>query len=96
MIGFSIGLTRTCRSFRSIQALIRHVDEGGADHEGVDREELAHYKLGLMNHPLLVAGLSGQVIDPSANDLLKSGGEENSSEEGASELAAKMGHFWIL
>ena len=79
------------RSFRSIQALIRHVDEGGADHEGVDREELAHYKLGLMSHPLLVAGLSGQVIDSSVNDLLKNNVEENNSEGGGTEdLAAKV------
>ena len=81
---------RLCsRSFRSIQALIRHVDESGADHEGVDREELGHYKLGLMNHPLLVAGLSGQLIDPSANDLLKSDVEENNSRGAIEEQEEK-------
>ena len=34
-------------------------------------EELAHYKLGLMNHPLLLAGLSGQILDSSTNELLR-------------------------
>jgi uncharacterized C2H2 Zn-finger protein len=78
---------RLCsRSFRSIQALIRHVDSGhGDDVDGIDREELAHYKLGLMNHPLLIAGLSGQsVLDPSTNELLKK--ESAAEEDGADEV----------
>ena len=56
------------RSFRSVQALLKHVE---ASHNEVPNEELAHYKLGLMNHPLLMAGLTGQVLDPATNDLLR-------------------------
>ena len=60
---------RLCsRSFRSVQALLKHVE---SSHDDVPTEELAHYKLGLMNHPLLLAGLSGQILDSSTNELLR-------------------------
>ena len=73
---------RLCsRSFRSVQALLKHVETG---HEDVSKEELAHYKLGLMNHPLLIAGLAGHnVLDPAANELLKNSNNANGGENDA-------------
>ena len=71
---------RLCsRSFRSVQALLKHVETG---HEDVSKEELAHYKLGLMNHPLLLAGLAGHnVLDQAnANELLKLNNGNDSGE----------------
>ncbi len=78
---------RMCsRSFRSIQALLKHVE---TSHNEVPAEELAHYKLGLMNHPLLLAGLSGQVLDPSTNELLRK--ESNKDDVEAMDTGAAPG-----
>ena len=75
------------RSFRSVQALLKHVE---TSHNEVPSEELAHYKLGLMNHPLLMAGLSGQLLDSNTNDILRKDSSEdmeaendNASDEGS-------------
>ena len=70
------------RSFRSVQALLKHVE---TSHSEVPTEELAHYKLSLMNHPLLMAGLSGQILDSTNNDLLRKEGktdQENAAQDG--------------
>lgn len=56
------------RSFRSVVALHKHVE---SVHSELTDEELATYKQSLMNNPLLLAGLQGQVLDSSTNDLLK-------------------------
>ena len=56
------------RSFRTIQALLKHI-EGG--HPEVSSEELAQYRLRLMTNPLLFAGISEQILDLSTNELLK-------------------------
>jgi hypothetical protein len=56
------------RSFRSVLALHKHVE---TSHSELSEDELAAYKQSLMSNPLLLAGLSGQVLDPSTNDLLK-------------------------
>lgn len=56
------------RSFRSVVALHKHVE---SVHSELTDEELAAYKQSLMNNPLLLAGLQGQVLDSSTNDLLK-------------------------
>nr|CAD7405163.1 unnamed protein product [Timema cristinae] len=56
------------RSFRSVIALHKHVE---TSHAELTDEELAAYKQSLMNNPLLLAGFSGQVLDPSTNELLK-------------------------
>ncbi|KAJ8896986.1 hypothetical protein PR048_002332 [Dryococelus australis] len=56
------------RSFRSVVALHKHVE---TSHSELSEEELAAYKQSLMNNPLLLAGLSGQVLDPSTNELLR-------------------------
>ncbi|KAI4458158.1 zinc finger homeobox protein [Holotrichia oblita] len=56
------------RSFRSLVALHKHVE---SVHSELTDEELAAYKQSLMNNPLLLAGLQGQVLDSSTNDLLK-------------------------
>jgi len=37
----------------------------------VPSEDLAQYKLALMNHPLLLAGMSGQVLDSAAAEMLR-------------------------
>ena len=60
------------RSFRSIQTLIKHVDN---DHKEISTEDQAYYKLSLMNHPLLLAGLNqeGSVADQRKNDDLNGG-----------------------
>lgn len=56
------------RSFRSVVALHKHVE---TVHSELTDDELAAYKQSLMNNPLLLAGLQGQVLDSSTNDLLK-------------------------
>lgn len=56
------------RSFRSVIALHKHVE---SVHSELTDEELAAYKQSLMNNPLLLAGLQGQVLDSSTNDILK-------------------------
>lgn len=56
------------RSFRSILALHKHVE---TSHSELSDEELMAYKQSLMNNPLLLAGISGQILDPSTNELLK-------------------------
>lgn len=56
------------RSFRSIISLHKHVDMA---HSDLSEEELNTYRQSLMNNPLLLASLSGSVLDPTANDALK-------------------------
>lgn len=56
------------RSFRSVIALHKHVE---SVHSELTDEELTAYKQSLMNNPLLLAGLQGQVLDSSTNDILK-------------------------
>lgn len=56
------------RSFRSILALHKHVETA---HSDLSEDEMAAYKQSLMNNPLLLAGISGQILDPSTNELLK-------------------------
>ncbi|KYB28326.1 hypothetical protein TcasGA2_TC032626 [Tribolium castaneum] len=56
------------RSFRSLVALHKHVE---SVHSELTDEELSAYKQSLMNNPLLLAGLQGQVLDSSTNDILK-------------------------
>lgn len=67
------------RSFRSVLALHKHVE---TSHSELADDELAAYKQSLMNNPLLLAGLSGQVLDPSTNDLLKKESLKLDSEDG--------------
>lgn len=55
-------------SFRSLYALHKHVE---TKHSELTDEELLAYKQSLMNNPLLLAGLQGQVLDSSTNDILK-------------------------
>ncbi|XP_018328820.1 zinc finger homeobox protein 4 isoform X2 [Agrilus planipennis] len=56
------------RSFRSVVALHKHVE---SVHSELTDEELIAYKQSLMNNPLLLAGLQGQVLDSSTNDILR-------------------------
>lgn len=56
------------RSFRSILALHKHVETA---HTDLSEDEMSAYKQSLLNNPLLIAGFSGQVLDPSTNELLK-------------------------
>ncbi|XP_060535830.1 zinc finger homeobox protein 3 isoform X2 [Cylas formicarius] len=69
------------RSFRSLVALHKHVE---SVHSELTDEELNAYKQSLMNNPLLLAGLQGQILDSSTNDLLKKEsmrGDENECED---------------
>lgn len=69
------------RSFRSLVALHKHVE---SVHSELTDDELNAYKQSLMNNPLLLAGLQGQILDSSTNDILKKEsmrGEENESTE---------------
>eukprot|EP00094_Tigriopus_californicus_P012214 TCALIF_11805-PA protein Name:"Similar to ZFHX3 Zinc finger homeobox protein 3 (Homo sapiens)" AED:0.08 eAED:0.10 QI:0/0/0/0.75/1/1/4/0/2625 len=45
------------RAFRSLPALINHLEDG---HKDVPTDEMVHYKLELMTNPVLLAGVSGQ------------------------------------
>lgn len=56
------------RSFRSILALQKHVESA---HSDLSDEEMLLLKQSLLNNPLLLAGLSGKVLDPSITELLK-------------------------
>lgn len=70
------------RSFRSLVALHKHVE---SVHSELTDEELNAYKQSLMNNPLLLAGLQGQILDNSTNDLLKKESlreEESAAAEG--------------
>lgn len=66
------------RSFRSVIALHKHVE---SVHPELSDEELAAYKQSLMNNPLLLAGLQGQVLDSSTNDILKKESMRNDDVE---------------
>ncbi|XP_063925866.1 zinc finger homeobox protein 3 isoform X4 [Zophobas morio] len=68
------------RSFRSLVALHKHVE---SVHSELTDEELTAYKQSLMNNPLLLAGLQGQVLDSSTNDILKK--ESMAGEEEAAD-----------
>ncbi|CAH1155315.1 unnamed protein product [Phaedon cochleariae] len=68
------------RSFRSLVALHKHVE---SVHSELTDEELVTYKQSLMNNPLLLAGLQGQVLDSSTNDILKK--ESLRSEDDSAE-----------
>lgn len=57
------------RSFRSTAALYKHVE---SSHPELSDEEKMVYKQSSMNNPLVLASpLSGQILDPSTNELLK-------------------------
>ena len=66
------------RSFRSVLALHKHVE---TSHLELSEDELTAYKQSLMTNPLLLAGLSGQVLDPSTNELLKKESMKLESDE---------------
>lgn len=66
------------RSFRSVIALHKHVE---SVHSELTDEELTAYKQSLMNNPLLLAGLQGQVLDSSTNDILKKESLRNDENE---------------
>lgn len=56
------------RSFRSVLALHKHVETA---HPELTEEELNAYKQSLMNNPLVLAGITGPVLDPVTNELLR-------------------------
>lgn len=64
------------RSFRSILALQKHVE---STHSDLSDEEMLLLKQSLLNNPLLLAGLSGKVLDPSITELLKKESMRSSS-----------------
>ena len=57
------------RSFRSVEALKKHVE---SSHSEMSEEELEQYKSSLVNNPLLFSGRNGGgILDPSTTELLK-------------------------
>ncbi|CAG9770658.1 unnamed protein product [Ceutorhynchus assimilis] len=70
------------RSFRSLVALHKHVE---SVHSELTDEELNAYKQSLMNNPLLLAGLQGQILDNSTNELLKKETMRSEENDGAAE-----------
>lgn len=66
------------RSFRSITALHKHAE---SVHSELTEEDLAAFKQSVMNNPLLLAGLQGQVLDSSTNDILKKESLRNDENE---------------
>lgn len=60
---------------RSLTALQKHVE---TSHTELSEEELHLFKQNLANNPLLLAGLSGQILDPLTTELLK---KESAREE---------------
>lgn len=56
------------RSFRSLLALQKHVE---TSHTELSEDELNQFKQSIASNPLLLAGLSGQVLDPATTELLK-------------------------
>lgn len=81
------------RSFRSVIALTKHVE---SSHSELSEEELANFKQRIASNPLLLAGITGQVLDSAMNELMKKesakddemevdeGGEGQDSGEGDS------------
>lgn len=67
-----------------------------SSHNEVPAEELAHYKLGLMNHPLLMAGLSGQILDSSTNDLLRKESEVDDSNDDSNDVSGEASKKSLL
>ncbi|KAG5895247.1 hypothetical protein JTB14_036402 [Gonioctena quinquepunctata] len=70
------------RSFRSLVALHKHVE---SVHSELTDEELLTYKQSLMNNPLLIAGLQGQVLDSSTNDILRKESMRNEDDSAECE-----------
>jgi AT-binding transcription factor 1 len=66
------------RSFRSVLALHKHVETA---HTELSEDDMAAYKQSLMNNPLLLAGISGQILDPSTNELLRKESMKMEGEE---------------
>ncbi|RWS27490.1 Zinc finger homeobox protein 4-like protein, partial [Leptotrombidium deliense] len=57
------------RSFRSVEALQKHVETA---HQDMTEEELDVYRQSLANNPLLLSGRNGGgILDPSTTELLK-------------------------
>lgn len=56
------------RSFRSIVSLLKHVE---MNHNDLSEEEQNTYKQSIMANPLIQAGLAGNILDPSLNEILK-------------------------
>lgn len=65
------------RNFRSIISLHKHVE---LTHSDLSEEELNNYKQSLMSNPLILASLSGNILDPSLNDILKKESLEDEEE----------------
>jgi AT-binding transcription factor 1 len=65
------------RSFRSLAALQKHVE---TSHTEMNEEEVLQFKQNLASNQLLLAGLSGQILDPSTMEQLKKEGGAGDEE----------------
>lgn len=66
------------RNFRTIQSLHKHVESA---HSDLSDEEMAIYKQSLLSNPLLLAGISGQLMNSEKMDISSSDVEEDKAEE---------------
>jgi len=92
------------RSFRSLVALQKHVE---TSHTELNEDELIQFKQSIANNPLLLAGLSGQVLDPATTELLKKesargdedmmyGGNDEETAANLSMAAAAQHHAQMM
>ncbi len=65
------------RTFRSVQAVLKHLES----HTDVSEGEMTEARSKLMNNPLLQGGLSGQVLNPAVLELLKIEASKEDEEE---------------
>lgn len=77
------------RSFRSIISLQKHVETMHAD---LSEEEMLIFKQSLLSNPLLLAGLSGQALDPSVTELLKKESSRMDTDESMDEDSPNKDH----
>lgn len=70
------------RNFRTIQSLHKHVESA---HSDLSDEEMAIYKQSLLSNPLLLAGISGQLMNNEKMDISSSDVEEDKGEDGNSD-----------
>lgn len=66
------------RNFRTIQSLHKHVESA---HSDLSEEEMAIYKQSLLSNPLLLAGISGQLMNNEKMDITTSDVEEDKGED---------------
>ncbi|KAL1452238.1 hypothetical protein WDU94_006531 [Cyamophila willieti] len=70
------------RNFRTIQSLHKHVETA---HSDLSDEEMAIYKQSLLSNPLLLAGISGQLMNNEKMEISSSDIDEDKQEDDNSD-----------